>query len=901
MEIKLTRARYQNNDDGRRRLGIYIKILRSKPNLRTIKMIKDQFEAANTIPPEMASLYRDVKALYDKLAPPPITVQPSLSLPAPITHETETSGEKDFQDLYAYLVLDIANQAINPEWLIFYERLVFNLFMHAATYTPRPGHGKAQEREYKNKTQLQYARSQGRHPNNEVYKSSIEGRVKGKLPLNAGFIRLLQPPEFPAKLCSILKKIVPATGLAKINPKTKEPYTLGSFDGDKVAHAGARRHNLAILGKTLENYKNNPGIREKVNSKIRRPKKQHDKIPSAELQRRIVELKHRFSLLSNTQTQPKTAGLQGWLLHSRIDRTKCLIANTQNLKKITLLTSQQDITCLMIRLYPTYTQVNDTYTQGVTNVLLSFFAALLNQHLQAAGYDIYAQRRQSFGFLRPTLTDAGYLTIRLSLGLEPSKFDDIILKSLNDFDVLLEKYDFGAGAAAESQIVREVIKVPVKTTEQQRHGDAPIRSVVRSDDMTLTTYNQALAYLNKAKETEDTDYQEKGLDNFLRQYVLNGASLPDVSLNNPPTTDMAPHNATLTQMFGNIIQYTHQFVEKLDYLKENEPLGSFAHVYWHSLLKLYNNLHEAQYLLAHRDTQTASAFFKKATLLSENILEYLISLDGLKQCRAKIQGQPLDPIKTLKDTEAAYAARQFSIDQKKIDCYLMDSGQQANVTTLLVFLNLLHGQEERKNYGRELYICENSYYELPLFLKDIRKDGEEYVTNNKAAAKIAFTDISCLHNFNVQDYPAMQGLIIDITHHPHTHHALLKKIVSEARAQGVFIALTESCLKHQQLGLDKYQSGKVMVISPNNDNFKDYTHTEELLADVSKEAEDPCIASYLQMVNEICGDKILPPVKADNATPATVMARTGLFSTATRNTGVQPDNKQVKLPVLVNP
>ena len=47
------------------------------------------------------------------------------------------------------------------------------------------------------------------------------------------------------------------------------------------------------------------------------------------------------------------------------------------------------------------TRDSANYKEGLTNLLLGFFGGLLNYNAKQAGMQIRAERRQSFGFLRP--------------------------------------------------------------------------------------------------------------------------------------------------------------------------------------------------------------------------------------------------------------------------------------------------------------------------------------------------------------------------------------------------------------------------------------------------------------------------------------------------------------------
>lgn len=82
-----------------------------------------------------------------------------------------------------------------------------------------------------------------------------------------------------------------------------------------------------------------------------------------------------------------------------------------------------------------HNEYEDAYPKFLTHLLL----ASVNKKLYEQGLEPYFDKRQSFGFLTPTMSDAGP-AIRVSLGLVPNKeWQDAVVAGIRDFDKLVQK------------------------------------------------------------------------------------------------------------------------------------------------------------------------------------------------------------------------------------------------------------------------------------------------------------------------------------------------------------------------------------------------------------------------------------------------------------------------------
>ncbi len=827
------------------------------------------------------------------LAPPIVPVPVPAPAPAPIVPMIMpapqiSDGETQFQELYAHLMLDMASSTHNIQHLIDYSALVVNMFMHAATFTPYDGHGQSQLREFNHKSQLQYYRSQGNHSHATFFKKLVPSATStaiSRLPFNEGFTKLIAQDDFSKTLCAEIKKIDPKTGYPKPGVKV-DGYAM-----TQIAHAGARKNNFSALIQGMKQLINQPGnlnVTLGLQDKLRHilpPTKAVLKLSPQECTARIQAFVDGFHALNHAQPSPIQVDehLARHLLSYRTARVDAIKQHMQSnpLNHIKIDSNQHNITCLFIRLYPEFKINNDTYKEGVTNVLLSFFGGLLNHYSEQSGLRLHTERRQSFGFLRPTITDAGCLMLRLSLGVEPAAFDNVVLKSLSKLNELLETFKFDQATHDSVKHVFAFEKPLVAKEEgkrKPRDPDTYIRSVVRKDNQTFTTYHQAKAYIKQAASLNAPgDYCEHAMRLFLQNYICGKVELPlPAQALLESKTPVGVIASPVVHILKNTLNYAVDFMNEIGPLAPIDPLIPFSHVYLHSVQKLFNNCTSAQHLLTKIDKMEPSEFYYQALLLIENTLEYLISLDGLRHIRAELQQKPLDSIARLRQQELSYASDCLNIPSNQMKLWFTDSGQQAITSALLTLSVAFHGAAaDGKYYDSDVHLFGQTYYEVAEFIKDCKKSNLSLEMTNIKHAKIIFIDVSQINQLPRADCKAMKALVIDITHHPLIDKDDLRHIINNAYQCGIYVILVESSLKHAQLGLDKYQSGKIIVISPPNLALSPVAC--DLLDNVSRDAIHPAAASYLTMVNAIGREKQASLASLETKGAAAALAQHGLM------------------------
>lgn len=795
----------------------------------------------------------------------------SLYLEKPVTEKKKT-GENNFLELVTCLFYDFKNFKSDSDYLIWYTAIAMNLYMHNSSHKPIPGYGKAQRQEKLH--ELYYYRSQTKHPHRHFHDSLAKNNSgKGQmslLPRNQAFEKLVANSGISNKLSNELKKL-DKRGFPKKNQKIEKYFSLF------LAYSGARANNLntyisALNEGTKDGEKINTTQLKTQRAKLKKflpktlPKKKIQKLTSAEVIKRINAIQSEFQNLHEKTDKFKLQNnLYTHIFKHRNNNAKEICQESQALKlKHISVETTDDTNCIYINLYPEFTdkiRESANYKEGFTNIILGFFGGLLNHKAKKRNLFIHTDRRQSFGFIRSTLADVGTMRIRLSLGIDLGIFNFIVLESLKDLDSLLDQFDFKDKTNLKVKDCFEACEKSRKKDKKvtEKTGNRML-SVMRSPHNQWFALNEAEYYLDSAKKTLDFAYLTEAFENYLNEFVVKQEIV--TKLKNPTPLQKIPqekqiqkNSKTIVSLntLQNLVKYAVDFASALEKITENDSILSFKHSYWHSLLKLYNNCDKAIYLLNHQEEFDITHVCAKSNLLIENILEYLISLDCLEHIHQKLQNKKSDPVEELETTEKNYISRALGLNNKNIGIYFTDSGQQAITASLLAMdMQLLAEKKHKDLCNQSVFMVDHSYYELGEFLKKV---GGLRNFNPKTA-KIIFIDVTQVTSLDLKAFPQMQTVVIDITNNPYLNNKKLNTLIQQLHADDKWVLLVSSSLKHEELGLDKYQSGKIITLAPQGKSIA--KNVDEELAAISKEAMHPLIASYLQIVNKIFREKIEP-------------------------------------------
>jgi hypothetical protein len=498
-----------------------------------------------------------------------------------------------------------------------------------------------------------------------------------------------------------------------------------------------------------------------------------------------------------------------------------------------------------------------------------------NHNAALRGLHTFVQRRQSFAFLRSTLTDMSSLKIRLSLGLEPDIFADVVVASIKQLNVLIKEFNFTKGTNSENDLVKQAsaaFERPRGAKATEKTGNY-LRGAMRSLDDQWASFLVAQKYLQEQSQKDEGDVNAKNkaaFEEYLQEFVIarcnhEKTSEPEhksitrygYSFENKSEVKSTEtreekeilQNNVVFQLLQNIINKT---INKILSLKDIPE----SYSYYYILQKLLHNCEKGIALLAHLGEYEITHLYAKANLLIEEIGEYLIPLKALTDKQANADSKE-DDITKLSNFEKKKITETLGVEEKQIHLFYNDSGQQA--ATLGIIAMSQQCMTDRSNQTAvECYLFENSYFEIADFIK---KDTTAVTqTKNQNQANIWFTDITnieLLENMLEQDEKSLddaehlQAVIIDITNN--SSKALLsrlKPVTDALLKKGIWVELVCSSLKHEELGLDKYQSGKTIILAPDKKKKLDTTVNEQLTA-ISQAAMPQLVASFRNLVTDV--------------------------------------------------
>jgi hypothetical protein len=915
--------------------------------------------------------------------------------------EKKKQGEDNFRELAAWFLIDMefAQIPVNIQ-LYWYAACVLNFNMHNSTHYPAQGYGKAQEREID--LLLKYYRTQFRHPHSKLFNDIIPGNGKGYLIRNSVFQKILIDRI-------TLKDDSFKEGLKNLSLNGKSEDPLVKQFGPLLGYTGARANNLRAYYYCLREASQDS--EEEASDKLqelltqltqkRLPAKLR-KLDMEDLTERINGLFKQFKILQKKElSEDYKANLAKEIAKQRYSYADYIYKSCQKLAKLQKLTKLKvhmpcsDSSTLIIQLYPeikTLAEQDDlinseNYTHGVKNALIGFLGGLINYNAKRKGLHIHTQRRQSFGFLRPTLTDIDDLNIRLSLGVDASDYKNVVVESLKQLNNILIKYNFVVDAENQHILVKkclEIYEAPRGKTVKEKTGRT-ILTAMRSSNDEWVAVAMSEKYLDLS-DGNSTKAFENYLNNFITERIQrrekqenpkgkeragkrkdeeNFSSRGFISLNHSSVAledreqDLDDKDKTIFSILQNLLKFAVEFILAHQPNDVSESSLFLSRSYWHILWKLYKNIDKGIYLLQYQDKYEFSHLTAKANLLIENILEYLISADALQRMYNKpkfhlaevlpnkkniyaetiyvyvkndllnfyyidkkgsihegilkdfvkvetrkslrsiikngeeIEAQLADELTDAIESNIAYkhhqnllaerAAKLLEIDQSRVEVFFHDGGQQAIISSILAMDLQFHEKGSYLSDGN-IYIYNKSYYELNLFFDKVAGT----VVDNKEKAKVAFIDVTQLHELDLEELPHVESVIIDITHNPTMQSDKLKETIEQLQEKNIWIVLSGSCLKHEELGLDKFQAGRNIIIAPEGMSLKDKKDGAfNELEGISREAFNPIIADFLSNIKTVLesesseiSDTVAAKSKQSTYTQSELLTKRGLFPKA---------------------
>lgn len=484
---------------------------------------------------------------------------------------------------------------------------------------------------------------------------------------------------------------------------------------------------------------------------------------------------------------------------------------------------------------------------------------------------INGTRRPSFGFMRPTVAEIDSMNIRISLGMEPEVFDSIILESLQTLDIILDEFNFTKSSIADTcreKFGRSISFIGAMNTEHDKwlairtaqrsleycSNDFDSKSESEYKKLAFKNYVETIIdeFKNNKKSSSNKKTASKKLEfveNLIKEEFINSEMAKNISPKNNEFINS--RKISIFKTLENILLFAHQKATALSSLEFSKKTP-FKNGFYYTLLKVYNNCLKAIEVIKNINNYEITHLYSKSCLLIENLLEYLILLNFFEKSCKKTINSAKDSLDKLIRSEKNYIFKYIKVWDNQCAIYFTDSGQQANIASLIAMIDVQLTEADKRldKFNNAIYVFEKSYYEVISFLKK-----SKVVATDKESAQIVFIDITQLSEFEFKEFCKLKSLIIDITQYPNLNNKILIDLIEFAHKKNIWITLTSSFIKHEQLSLDKYQAGKIIVLSPPNKNLPLYVAHQ--LSSISKHAMHNVTAEFLQMINEILIEKTI--------------------------------------------
>ena len=784
----------------------------------------------------------------------------------PVTSKRKT-GQQNFLQMLNVLMYDMDKFNQIDAYQVIYISSVINLYVHNASYAPMVGYGKAQQREIDHP--LLYARSQGKHAHGLFFKqlTAVDARKQCLQPKNEVVFKIL--------------KSVSTSGFTKNLEKYNEHgylkpgYETATLDyfSLQFAHSGLRSNSYNVTIKAVAYYldQHTPAdlIKEiSSNFSILKPTQNQILKLSPIILNNKIEYVHNVArhLSAQISIRPYYSNLYLALTHFRRDNAKKIHdLSAQSALKNIKVSCDLATNCLDIQFYPDkMIEDNANYKEGVTNVIINFFVGLLNHQLNESGMYVQAQRRQSFAFNRITVTDTTNMCMRVSLGYEPKTFISPFINALSVLDGILAVFNFldrGNVYLKSGFVVGEKLRNGV----ENNNSGTKFLNVMRSSERMLAAIQEAQQALNLLRGNQNYEYT--AFMNYINYLV--GATVnivppmlstqPAQSLDEPSKSD----NILVVGLLNNILKFTLEKIQESETIAKNQE---YVHSYYQIIAKLIKLCYKASYWLHNHTSFYSSHVYAKTLLLVDDMLENMVMLDSL---RIAVQKDVIDhsvAVKNLTNVEKLYAASSLGISPDKVDVFFADNGQQSLTVSVLCMSMQLFDQTAVDSLSTNIFAFGKCYYEL---FPNLEKNIDLVLCETASQAQFILVDIREIDEFRQQQLELTRArvIVIDCTHNPCLPDRELRIVVNELLVNNKWVVIVGSMLKHEQLGLDKFQAGKLIVMSPPNMQLN--INVRDELESITNAAMHPVIAGYFQMINDICRDKVI--------VPSPILGNVGLF------------------------
>ena len=423
-----------------------------------------------------------------------------------------------------------------------------------------------------------------------------------------------------------------------------------------------------------------------------------------------------------------------------------------------------------------------------------FFCALLNNQSKLMGSHIHTTLRDSYGFLRPTLTPCGR-SFRLSMGLQPTSYARIVGVALIKLDLVLEKLARNQRYELKSPTYFKRLMLS-KTTQNETIFDANnMYSIVFLCEHLLNKCNEINAFMLLQQQIKS--------ENVIPYSTYYKCNLYSAYKNNE-----TPEETPLVDIMLHIQGYIDQSIrERIDIIDNAKLPVTLNYI----LAQIYIDYMRLNFLLQKKDDMGTSYFYRKSVEVIEKTLEDLSIFNTIYYYSNKV-------------TKVQNVTYEVVNDKIMKACFFMDWGQQAT------FSSIIWGKRFFASKNYKLYMDESSYYQSVIFNHLINFPNTSKICDNSIAT-IYYLDpyptlISVNSNINFKRRNTLEKLseifndsqnslaivILDISSTPlWVQKELLEAWESGKNKNVKSLIFINSGNKNSQMGLDKYQFGQINI------------------------------------------------------------------------------------------
>lgn len=439
------------------------------------------------------------------------------------------------------------------------------------------------------------------------------------------------------------------------------------------------------------------------------------------------------------------------------------------------------------------------------NFLISVLQGHLNYQAYKQNIPVEIERRASFGFTSPTLAPTGE-SIRLSMGIIPAAYADILVSCLTELDELLGK----------------LFENPKKHAPilKSFYGSKPHKKYLNKKYKTPKLHSLLQLLFAKTEKTGKTTVLNIMRSASARESiaikvfeVLNHKSNNSLLEAFQSATQWAINQISVTSKNQLSFSQDHEIRYKVKFTKKAAITNDEA--FW-NIIQLIAN--QAEMINVPQLTPDINAI--RVMIKIKDITQIYATLELLNE---HIYVNAVETSQTLSDDDAcaSESEEESTIDGKNVSAskIITQNGMRSILASV---------ESAARHVDKATIYLEGSYYECPFGIKLIGKLN--YLNNvtmvkDPSAANIILQDINpCITNGKSLSLPLdkfeNKFYVLDATStRTDDIHKYVKRFV-KSRADVLFIAA--SGMKHQQFGADKNPHGIIRIIGHDKKTRKKY-------------------------------------------------------------------------------